>query len=160
MPKAILLVEDNIDDVLFMKRALSKSGVPNRLFVVENGQKALDYLAGREPYADRSVYPLPRLVLLDLKLPEVPGFDVLRWIRSEPELAGLAVVVLTSSDHPSDIRQAYALGANSFLSKPGNADELGELVRSLADYWLKRNVVISAAAGAEVRSLKTSANAS
>lgn len=140
MEGTILLVEDSADDALFMSRAFAKAGVSCALQIVDDGQKALDYLAGAQRYADRAAHPLPRLVLLDLKLPHVPGFEVLRWIRSQPALQSLVVVVLTSSDHPTDIRQAYVLGANSFLSKPAHPDDLTGLVRSLVDYWLARNV--------------------
>jgi len=140
MADAILLVEDSPDDVLFLTRALSKAGVGNALHVVEDGQQALDYLAGKDRYADRAAHPLPVLVLLDLKLPYVPGLEVLRWIRTQETLRSVIVVVLTSSDHPADIKRAYALGANSFLSKPSNPDELPELIKSTVDYWLRRNV--------------------
>jgi CheY-like chemotaxis protein len=133
MTDTILLVKDNPDDVLFVSRALDKAGAGSALHIV-------DYLAGHHQYADRSVHPLPLLVLLDLKLPYVPGLEVLRWLREQPALRKVIVVVLTSSDHPADIKQAYALGANSFLSKPSNPDELPELIRSMVDYWLHRNV--------------------
>ena len=140
MADAILLVEDNPDDVLFLRRALRKAGVSNSLYVVEDGRQALDYLAGKNQYADRAAHPLPLLVLLDLKLPYVPGLEVLRWLRNQPEFRGMIVVVLTSSDHPADVKQAYALGANSFLTKPSNPDELPELVKAVVEYWLRRNV--------------------
>jgi CheY-like chemotaxis protein len=140
MPDTILLVEDSPHDVLFMTRALQKAGLENSLRVVEDGQQAIDYLSGKDKYADRGANPLPLLVLLDLKLPYVPGLEVLRWIRSQPALSKTIVVVLTSSDHPADIKASYALGANSFLSKPSNPDDLPELIKSVIDYWLKRNV--------------------
>ena len=140
MADAILLVEDNPDDVLFLTRALGKAGVGNSLHVVEDGQQAIDYLEGKGQYTDRSIHPLPLLVLLDLKLPYVPGLEVLRWLRDQPALSKIIVVVLTSSDHPADVKKAYALGANSFLSKPSNPDDLPELVRLVVDYWLRSNV--------------------
>lgn len=139
MTDTILLVDDSPDDVLFLTRAFRRAGVDNPLHVAEDGQQALDYLAGKNQYADRSAHPLPLLVLLDLQLPHVPGLEVLRWMRSQPELRGVIVVVLTSSDHPADVKQAYALGANSFLSKPSNPNDLPELIRSIADYCLRKN---------------------
>lgn len=140
MSDAILLVEDNADDVLFLTRALHKAGVAHPLVVVSDGQAALDYFEGKDPYSDRSRHPLPSLVLLDLKLPLVPGLDVLRWLRSQPQFKSLIVVVLTSSDHPSDIKQAYQSGANSFLSKPSNPDALPDLIKSVVEYWLRKNI--------------------
>lgn len=142
MSDTVLLVEDSADDALFMSRAFTKAGVANSLRLVDDGRKAVDYLSGQGRYADRSAHPFPRLVLLDLKLSHLSGFDVLRWIRSQPALASLIVVVLTSSDHSSDIRESYALGANSFLSKPANPEDLAELIRDVANYWLKRNITV------------------
>jgi CheY-like chemotaxis protein len=140
MNSSLLLVEDGDDDVLFMARAFKKAGLPNVYQVVEDGRKAIDYLSGQGPYADRLAHPMPRLVLLDLKLPLISGFDVLRWVRAQPSLIGLVVVMLTSSDHSSDIRDAYALGANSYLSKPASPEDLTDLVRDVVNYWLKRNL--------------------
>ncbi len=140
MSDTILLVEDSSDDVEFFRRAFKKAALPQALRVAEDGQQALDYLAGTKQFSVRVEHPLPRLVLLDLKLPLVSGLDVLRWIRARPELVGIAVVMLTSSDHPSDIRDSYALGANSYLSKPSNPEQLTELIRAVANYWLNQNV--------------------
>lgn len=140
MSDTILLVEDSPDDVVFVRRAFAKAGLPTALRVVGDGQEALDYLAGANQFAARLNHPLPRLVLLDLKLPLVSGFEVLRWIRARPEFVSIAVVVLTSSDHPSDIRESYASGANSYLSKPSNPEDLTELIRDVVNYWLRQNV--------------------
>lgn len=144
MSDTILLVEDSADDVMFVSRAFAKSGMTTALQVVPDGRQAIDYLAGTHRFSTRLEYPLPRLVLLDLKLPHVSGFEVLRWIRARPELIGIIVVMLTSSDHPSDIRDSYALGANSFLSKPSNPEDLTELIRDAANYWLRKNVAATA----------------
>ena len=147
MNDTILLVEDGADDVLFMSRALRKAGVSNSLQVAVDGREAIDYLSGRGKYSDRSAHPIPRLILLDLMLPQLSGFDVLRWIRDQAAFAGLIVVVLTSSDHSSDIQKAYTLGANSFLSKPADPSQLTELIRDIANYWLKNNMVTTPSVG-------------
>src|SRR4051812_38510174 len=109
---AILLVEDNEDDVFLMQRAIKGAGITNPLFIVEDGQQAMDYLAAFGPFTDRSRFPLPAIVFLDLKLPIKMGLDVLGWIKSRPELSTLVVVVLTSSNEPTDVKEAYRLGAN------------------------------------------------
>jgi CheY-like chemotaxis protein len=133
----VLLVEDSEDDVMFMQRAFAKAQVPYALKTVADGREAIAYLAGNEIYSCRGAFPIPRLVLLDLNLPHVSGFDVLRWIRQQTAYLDLIVVVLSSSELPSDIRQAYALGANSFLSKPADPNKLTDLVRDLAQRWLR-----------------------
>ncbi len=138
MNDTILLVEDGEDDVVFMIRAFAKAQVPYGLKVVADGREAIAYLAGKETYSDRGAFPIPRLVLLDLNLPHVSGFDVLRWIRQQTEYLDLIVVVLSSSELPADIRQAYALGANSFLSKPADPSKLTDLVRDVAHRWLRK----------------------
>jgi len=135
----ILLVEDDPNDVLLVKRAFKKAEIGNPIQVVEDGDQALDYLAGNGKYADREAYPHPVLLLLDLKLPRSSGFDVLGWIRKHPGLSRLPVVVLTSSKEISDIKRAYDLGANSYLVKPVNFDSLLEMVRALNLYWLILN---------------------
>ncbi len=139
MSNTILLVEDNEDDVLFLRRALKMAGVPHPLQVVEDGRKAIDYLEGTGDYANRAEFPLPCLVLLDLKLPRIMGLDVLKWIREQPGLEPLPIIVLTSSQEPSDIQRAYRLGANSYLVKPSSTDKLVDLVKSFSDYWLRHN---------------------
>ena len=139
MNHTVLLVEDGADDVLFMKRAFAKANVPHGLKVVTDGREAIAYLSGEEEYSNRAAYPMPRLVLLDLSLLHLSGFDVLRWIRQQAALVNLLVVVLTSSDHSSDIQRAYELGANSFLTKPSDPSKLTELVRDLLNHWLTRS---------------------
>src|SRR5437660_5264305 len=114
----ILLVEDREDDVVLIRRAFDKAKVINPIQVVSNGEEAIWYLKGEGKYANRAEYPLPDLVLLDLKMPRVDGFEVLRWIRQQPGLSSVRVVVLTSSDQMRDVNEAYQLGANSFLVKP------------------------------------------
>jgi len=116
--RPILLVEDREDDVFLVRRAFEKAYLLNPLQVVRNGEEAVAYLKGEGTYANRAGYPLPSLILLDLKLPGMDGFDVLRWIRQEPNFGSLPVIVLTSSEQIRDVNRAYQLGANSFLVKP------------------------------------------
>jgi CheY-like chemotaxis protein len=137
--RAILLVEDNEDDVFLMKRALQGANVGNPLYVVEDGQEALDYLGGAGKFADRDNYPLPVVVFLDLKLPYISGHDVLAWTRRQKELESLVVIVLTSSNEASDLSRCYALGANSYLVKPPTPDQLEDLARAFKWYWLEYN---------------------
>ncbi|HEX2973707.1 MAG TPA: response regulator [Tepidisphaeraceae bacterium] len=136
---SILYVEDNPDDVLLLQFAFEKAGIKNPLHIVGDGQQAIDYLSGAEPYNDRSQHPLPGLMLLDLNLPRVMGFDVLKWVRQQGAVAGLVVVVLSSSDLPGDIQRAYQLGANSFVSKPPDLHKQQELARALQSWWLQQN---------------------
>ena len=137
--RAILLVEDNEDDVFLMKRSLKAAGIVNPLYVVDDGQQAVDYLSGAGNYADRDNYPLPALVFLDLKLPLKSGLEVLAWIRQQPEFENLVVLVLTSSNEPSDLKRAYGLGANSYLVKPPTATQLLDLAKAFKWYWLEFN---------------------
>ena len=147
---AILLVEDNEDDVFLMKHALNGAGVSNPVFVVETGQDAVDYLAGTGAYQDRSRFPLPIIVFLDLKLPLMSGHEVLAWIRAQRQLESLNVVVLTSSNEPSDVRRSYSLGANSYLIKPLTAQQLIDLAKAFNWSWMERRMPVTApkAAGA------------
>lgn len=133
---SILLVEDDHNDVLLIKRAFQKVNIANPIIVVNDGEQAISYLAGREPYVDRN---LPVLVLLDLKLPRKSGHEVLEWLRTQPNLKRLPVVVLTASSESSDVNLAYDLGANSYLVKPVTFDSLVEMVKTLNLYWLILN---------------------
>ena len=137
--KAILLVEDNEDDVFLMERAFLGAGIINPMFQVEDGQQALDYLGGTGKFSDRSSYPLPAVVFLDLKLPFKSGHHVLEWIRQQPEFESLVVVVLTSSSEPSDVSKSYALGANSYVVKPPTPEQLESLAKAFKWYWLEYN---------------------
>lgn len=131
----ILLVEDDDNDVLLLRRAMRAAGMANPVRVVASGDAALAYLEGAGEFADRALHPLPVLVLLDLKLPGRSGHEVLHWLRGQPGLRRLPVVVLTSSGEPDDVNRAFDLGANSYLVKPGSADALREMVRTLDAYW-------------------------
>ena len=144
---AILLVEDNEDDVFLMRHALAAAGVVNPVFVAETGAQAVDYLSGAGEYGDRKKFPLPTVVFLDLKLPLMSGHEVLAWIRTQPPLEGLLVVVLTSSNEPSDVRRSYSLGASSYLVKPMSARQLLDLAKALNWTWLRRTPAAAAAPG-------------
>jgi CheY-like chemotaxis protein len=137
--RAILLVEDNDDDIFLMRRALKAARIANPLQVVEDGQQAMEYLAGNGQYADRTQFPFPAVVFLDLKLPMKSGLDVLDWIRKQPQFDNLIVLVLTSSSEPSDLKRAYSLGANSYLVKPPTAEQLLDLAKAFKWYWLEFN---------------------
>jgi CheY-like chemotaxis protein len=135
----IALVEDNEDDLFFMKRALKSADIINPLEVLSTGKMALDYLQGNGAYADRTAHPLPFLLLLDLKLPDMSGFDVLRWVKAKEGIPMLATIVLTTSGESRDIERAYDLGANSFLVKPSGSEQLLDLVIALKQYWFIHN---------------------
>jgi CheY-like chemotaxis protein len=135
----ILLVEDDPNDIILIKRAFEKANITNPLQVVENGEEAISYLTGKGRYGDRVKYPLPMLLLLDLKLPRKSGHEVLEWLSQQPMLKRLTVVVLTSSQQSSDINRAYDLGANSYLVKPVTFNALVEMVKALNFYWVILN---------------------
>ncbi len=134
----VLYAEDEGDDVLLLEYAFKMAFIPNPLKVVRDGDEAVAYLSGDGPYADRGQHPLPGLVLLDLKMPRRSGLQVLRWIRHEPHLAGLPVVIYTSSEHPDDLQQAEALGANEYLIKPSLLGQMAEVMRRLTQRWLAK----------------------
>jgi len=138
-PLTILLVEDNPDHAELVMRNLEDFKVANRVMHVDDGQKALDYLYGQGEYTDRLKFPLPNLVLLDLRLPRVDGLQVLREIKENADLRALPVVILTTSDAERDLAAAYASHANSFLTKPINFGEFSNLIRDLGFYWLAWN---------------------
>lgn len=135
-PDLILIAEDNDDHVLLLRRALKKGAILNPIFVVSDGEEAVAYLKGEGKFADRYEYPLPGLLLLDLKMPKKNGFEVLQWIREQPFLKRLRVVVLTTSDNPQDIDRAYELGANSFIVKPLEQQQFLEVTEAIKGYWL------------------------
>src|SRR5947208_4646757 len=139
MSKKVLIAEDDPGDCFLLQRAFTMAGVPATLHFVRDGQEAIDYLGGEAAFGDRSAHPLPDLMLLDLKMPRLNGFDVLEWLRKQPGLKRLLVTVLTSSDQPQDINRAYDLGANSYLLKPHNSQELSDLVSRVQQYWLEIN---------------------
>jgi CheY-like chemotaxis protein len=133
----ILLAEDREDDILLIRRALARAYIFNPLQAVRNGDEAIAYLKGDGKFANRAEYPVPDLLILDLNMPIIDGFEVLRWIRHEPTLSSLRVVILTSSNRLQDINAAYQLGANSFLVKTMGFDQFVETVKATMHYWLR-----------------------
>lgn len=138
MTKVILHVEDDEDDVFLFRRAMDKVAPGSLIRPVSDGQMAIDYLAGSGRFQDRQAFPWPCLVLLDLKLPHVPGLEVLNWIRSKAGLI-LPVVILSSSLHHDDIAAAYKQGANAYLIKPSDPDKFLEMVRMIRGFWVMQN---------------------
>jgi len=130
----ILVVEDNENDVLLIRRTLERSGIQNPRHFVKSGEEAINYLVGVGPYANRERFPFPELVLLDLKLVQMDGFEVLKWLRAHPHFKDLRVVVLTSSSNIRDVNKAYQLGANSFLVKPLELENIASL---FATIWIQ-----------------------
>jgi CheY-like chemotaxis protein len=148
-PRVILLAEDDPNDVLLIGRAFQKAGLPNVLKIVSDGEQAINYLSGKGTYADRDQFPLPFLILLDLKMPGTDGFEVLQWVRHEEELKRLLIVVLTSSHLQEDVDRAYELGANSYLVKPVSFEEMVHMVQRFEAYWTEINRTPSTPALAE-----------
>jgi CheY-like chemotaxis protein len=132
----VLLAEDESDDVLLTQIAFETARLANPLQVVRDGAEAIRYLSGEGEFADREKFPLPILLLLDLKMPRVHGFQVLEWLKTRPELNHMAVAIMTSSDHDPDMKRAYELGADSYLIKPPDANALLALVQRLHAYWM------------------------
>jgi len=136
----ILLVEDNRMDVELTLDAFKEARLLNTIYVSPNGQDALDYLFGRGKYADRIAYPIPNLVLLDLKLPGVDGFEVLRQVKSAPILKRLPVIILTSSKEEGDRALTYDIGANSYIVKPVSFSGFLDVIKQIEGYWISLNV--------------------
>lgn len=134
----ILLAEDNREDAFLMRRAFELAVIPNPLLVVDNGRDAVNYLAGKGIYAERGKYPLPGLLLLDLKMPWMDGFDVLCWLRRKREFEALPVVILTSSKFQAGIDQSAQIGIYDYRIKPQDIEELVSLVADIRKRWLER----------------------
>jgi two-component system, response regulator len=145
--RVILLVEDNADDEALTMRALRKNNITNKIVVAHDGVEALDYLFGTGMYAGRDTSMQPELILLDLKLPKIDGFEVLQKLRADPRTKLLAVVILTSSKEQQDIVAGYGLGANSYVRKPVDFQQFVDAVLQLGLYWLVLNERPDAASG-------------
>jgi CheY-like chemotaxis protein len=139
--QTVLYVEDNADDFDLLRLASRKCGTPFSLQHAADGEEAIAYLSAEGGFADREEHPFPDLVLLDLKMPRLDGFEVLHWIRTNPATKALPVVVLAGSSFRADIRRALELGANSYAAKPATFEELQVLIDQIADVWLAKEKV-------------------
>ncbi len=135
----LLVVEDDPGDAYLVQRAFAKAGISNPVKVVRDGEEAVSYLAGRGAYQDRTQFPLPTVVLLDLKLPRRSGLEVLAWIREQPGLSRLRVVILTSSRESPDVAKAYDLGVSSYLVEPVEHDKLVEMMASMNEFLIEHS---------------------
>jgi CheY-like chemotaxis protein len=138
-PVDLLLIEDQSSDAELALRALRDLNLGRRVRLVEDGAEALDFIFGRDAYADRSVSDAPRLIFLDLKLPKVSGHEVLRTLKSDDRTKHIPVVVLSSSKEDSDVKRCYDLGVNSYVVKPVDFGQFTETVQRIGTYWLETN---------------------
>jgi len=139
MKHTVLWVEDDADDVLLIGRAIRKAGL-DQPAVARDGRTAVAYLSGIGEFADRDAHPFPSLILLDLKLPRMSGFELLQWIREHPEIRRIPVVMFTSSKQQADVDRAYDLGANGYLLKSVDHEDLVEALKRVRDFWLALNL--------------------
>jgi len=146
----ILLVDDNPHDVVLIRLAFRRVGIIDTIHLVKDGTEAMRYIKGDGAYADRHQFAIPTLILLDLKMPQTSGFEVLQWVRNQPELANVVVVVMSGSKNDQDIERAYSLGATSYLVKPTRFEEMVKMMETLKDYttWRKSGRLPSVRAGA------------
>lgn len=142
-PHFILLVDDSDDDAFLFERAVNRVGLGIQTHHVSNGQAAIDYLLSTGSFTDRQKYPLPNVIMLDLKMPVCDGFDFLAWKRGQASLACIPTIVMTSSSLEQDIRRSYELGAHSFTTKVNSTDTLCERISALRDWWFKNCVLLS-----------------
>jgi CheY-like chemotaxis protein len=135
----ILLAEDDENDVYFFQRAVREAKIDNELHVVRDGQEVIDYLSGKNGYANRQAHPLPCLLILDLKMPRKNGLEVLQWLRTQSAMATIPVIIFSSSAQPEDISRGYRLGANAFVVKPASLEKRNELAQFIKGFWLQFN---------------------
>lgn len=138
-PYHILLVEDDENEIFFVRESFGRAGIVNPLEVVKNGQEAIEYLSGEGQYADRSRYPLPCLIILDLQMPRCTGIEVLQWLRAQADLRCLPVIIHTGSAQERDVDKLYRSGANAFVVKPGLMEDRIELAKHIKGFWLRFN---------------------
>jgi CheY-like chemotaxis protein len=133
--QTILIIDDEEHDVEFIMRAFERAGVANPIRSVANGEEAVAYLSGHGRYANRAEFPFPRVIITDLKMPQMGGLELLRWLHENPHLRVVPTVVLTSSTAPADVDAAFAHGAAGYMAKPVNFRDLEQTVKVIADYW-------------------------
>ena len=131
----VLLVEDDLNDIFLVKRAFKMARLITPLQVVTDGADAVSYLRGEGKYADREAYPLPKLIVMDIKMPRLTGFEVLEWIKQDVPLRRIPIVIVSSSNNPSDINRAYELGANAYMVKPVDYRAVERLFETITHYW-------------------------
>ena len=134
-PVKILLVEDNVDHIELTTRALRENGMLNDIYVAEDGEEALDFLYRRKKYSDKTKAPRPGLILLDIKLPKIDGFEVLQKIKNDPDLKSIPVIMLTTSSREEEIIKGFANGVNSYVTKPIDFNEFAARIKSIGFYW-------------------------
>jgi CheY-like chemotaxis protein len=134
-PFTVLLVEDDLSDIFLVKRAFKMAQIPNPLQVVTDGEEAIDYLRGAGKYADRAIHPLPKLIVMDLKMPRRTGFEVLEWVKGNPLLRRIPIIIVSGSDNPADINRAYESGVNAYMVKPMDYQKVEHLFDSITRYW-------------------------
>jgi CheY-like chemotaxis protein len=134
-PFTVLLVEDDLSDIFLVKRAFKKAQVPNPLQVVTDGEEAIDYLRGAGKYADRANYPMPKLIVMDIKMPRRTGFEVLEWVKGNPLLRRIPIIIVSGSDNPADINRAYESGVNAYMVKPVDFHKVEHLFGAITQYW-------------------------
>lgn len=133
---SVLMVEDDLNDIFIVKRAFKMANIPTPLQVVTDGQEAISYLRGDGKYGDRDVFPLPKLIVMDIRMPRRTGFEVLEWAKtSEGPLRRIPIVIVSSSENPADINHAYELGANAYMVKPMNFRAVEHLFETITHYW-------------------------
>jgi CheY-like chemotaxis protein len=135
----ILLVEDDENDIFFFQRAAREAAIHNHISIARDGAEAVEYLAGSHKFADRLQYPVPCLVILDLKMPRKTGLEVLHWLRTQSLFKTIPVIVFSSSGQPEDIERAYRLGANAFVIKPPSLEKRTEFAKLVKGFWLHHN---------------------
>ena len=131
----ILIIEDDPNDVVLLKRALNRENINNPVQVVNDGKEAVHYLQGEGKYHDRTHFPFPSVIFTDLKMPRMSGFDVLDWLKNHPECSVIPLIILTASKMEEDVRKAYQMGANAYLVKPSSIGELQEMVKTVYNFW-------------------------
>ena len=140
----ILIVDDEDHDIEFLQRALTRSGVNNPIRTVGNGEEAIAYLTGQGNYADRTVFPFPRVIITDLKMPQMGGLELLRWLHDNPKFKVVPTIVFTSSTSQADVNEAFRCGASGYFVKPVDFDQLERMGKVMADYWKLSQVPMEA----------------